>query len=503
MLLLVMIRSCRARLARVMPVALVLMVLAATGSARAGDDYERWYTLQMMGKRAGYMQASQKTENGLITSVTKLVLGVGRGDAAIKVSIEGTFVETVDGKPVSMESVQSLGKTPVVTKYTFGPSAIEVVSNQAGQENRTEKPLPEGQWLTPAAATEYLRQRLGAGATEVVVRTVDPMTGADPATTTRKGIEATTADVMGKSVKAFECISTVSTAPGVESTEVVDEQGVPIRSTASLGGLQIQVEMSTREMAIAKGESPELMVRTFVRPDRKIDGARELREAVYVLRVPQGEMPELPRTGVQRVEKLQADTARVSVRLADDAGAEEGDAANEDYRKSAPLLNHEDPAVRKLVERAIKDAPEDKVERAEALRKFVHGFIRQKDLGVGFASASEVARSRQGDCTEHGMLLAAVLRADGIPSRVVSGVIYADQFAGEREIFGYHMWAQALLQVDGRWVWRDLDATLERPFDATHIALGVSALPDGNATASLSGLIPLLGRLEIKVEEAK
>ena len=39
----------------------------------------------------------------------------------------------------------------------------------------------------------------------------------------------------------------------------------------------------------------------------------------------------------------------------------------------------------------------------------------EKDLSVGFATAADVARTAQGDCTEHAVLLAALLRASDIP----------------------------------------------------------------------------------------
>src|SRR5690606_5201760 len=95
---------------------------------------------------------------------------------------------------------------------------------------------------------------------------------------------------------------------------------------------------------------------------------------------------------------------------------------------------------------------------AEKLRRFVHSYISNKSLDVGLASASEVCRTREGDCTEHATLLAAALRFAGIPSRVVSGLIYAEEFAGRSRIFGYHMWTQALLPDDaGAMRWVDLD----------------------------------------------
>lgn len=130
---------------------------------------------------------------------------------------------------------------------------------------------------------------------------------------------------------------------------------------------------------------------------------------------------------------------------------------------------------------------------------------------MGFASASETARTREGDCTEHAVLLAAMLRADGIPSRVVSGLIYADRFAGERNIFAYHMWTQALLPLKTNSTdddtqpthhWVDLDATLPDtlPITATHIALGLHALEGDTRTNALVQLAPLMGRLAIDIE---
>ncbi len=116
-----------------------------------------------------------------------------------------------------------------------------------------------------------------------------------------------------------------------------------------------------------------------------------------------------------------------------------------------------------------------------------------------------MARTREGDCSEHAVLLAAMLRADGIPSRVASGLLFADAFAGQQEIFGYHMWAQALLEVDGRLVWVDLDGTLPpaHKTDATHITLAVSDMADNEVGGGMITMVSLLGRLRITVESVK
>ena len=43
----------------------------------------------------------------------------------------------------------------------------------------------------------------------------------------------------------------------------------------------------------------------------------------------------------------------------------------------------------------------------------------------------------------------------------------------------------------------------DRRFDATHISLATSALPDLDATNALSALIPLIGRIQIRVESTE
>ena len=79
-----------------------------------------------------------------------------------------------------------------------------------------------------------------------------------------------------------------------------------------------------------------------------------------------------------------------------------------------------------------------------------------------------------------------------------------DEFAGQEGVFGYHMWAQALLEVGGKPTWVDLDATLDdqTPCDATHILLATTDLGETGVNNAMVNLAPLLGRLRISVESS-
>ena len=129
----------------------------------------------------------------------------------------------------------------------------------------------------------------------------------------------------------------------------------------------------------------------------------------------------------------------------------------------------------------------------QRIEAFVRDYIRTKSLDVGYAYALEVARTPEGDCTEHAVLVAALGRAAGIPTRVVDGLAYAPGFAGRDQVFVPHAWTQAW--VDGRW--QSFDAALDG-FDAGHIAL---AIGDGDPWQFYAGL-DMLGRIRIDRSDA-
>ena len=150
------------------------------------------------------------------------------------------------------------------------------------------------------------------------------------------------------------------------------------------------------------------------------------------------------------------------------------------------------PEIVALAKKGVGDAQDD-AERMQRLEDFVRGYIRNKDLSVGYASALEVARKPEGDCTEHAVLLAALGRARGIATRVVDGVVYVDHYAGHDHVFVPHAWVQAY--VGGRW--RSYDAAL-RGFDAGHLAL---AFGDGDPWRFFAGF-NALGRMQVESVDA-
>ena len=85
----------------------------------------------------------------------------------------------------------------------------------------------------------------------------------------------------------------------------------------------------------------------------------------------------------------------------------------------------------------------------------------EKTPVVSIPDAKEILKYKKGDCNEHATVLAALLRAVGVPARIVVGLVYKD---GR---FYYHAWNEAYINK-----WISMDATLKQmPVDATHIKL--------------------------------
>ena len=166
-----------------------------------------------------------------------------------------------------------------------------------------------------------------------------------------------------------------------------------------------------------------------------------------------------------------------------------------EYLEGNLMINTADPKLIDLAKQA-GGGEKEPFALADKLRRFVTEYVVTKSLNIGFATASEVARTKEGDCSEHGVLLAALGRLNGLPSRVVVGLAYVPIFGNQDHIFGYHMWTQFF--IDGRWI--DVDAALrETDCSPARIAFAVSSLKNAGLADLSLPLLTKLGAIDIEI----
>jgi hypothetical protein len=168
-------------------------------------------------------------------------------------------------------------------------------------------------------------------------------------------------------------------------------------------------------------------------------------------------------TAEQRVSRRDAQTVVFDVRATPSRSNDPPTAA---LRSANAWIQSDQAALKALAKRGLRGVNNEPLAQMQALERLVAAHITTKDLSQGYASALEAARTRRGDCTEHALLLAALGRARGIPTRIAAGFAYAPSFAGKSQVLVPHAWTQAY--IDG--AWRSFDAALGR-FDTRRFAL--------------------------------
>ena len=123
------------------------------------------------------------------------------------------------------------------------------------------------------------------------------------------------------------------------------------------------------------------------------------------------------------------------------------------------LIQSDDPEIISLARGIVKETT-DPFLAAQMIMEWVFENLEKVPV-VSIPNAKEIVTHKKGDCNEHATIMTALLRAAGIPARIVVGLVYKD---GK---FYYHAWNEAYIN---RWV--SMDAILKQmPVDATHIKL--------------------------------
>lgn len=133
------------------------------------------------------------------------------------------------------------------------------------------------------------------------------------------------------------------------------------------------------------------------------------------------------------------------------------------YLTATPYEPLDDPRLQKAAKEAVGSA-KDPYAAARAINTFVYRHITRKNLGKAFSTALEALTQKEGDCTEHAVLFSALAKIAGLPTRLVTGLVYV---GGEDGGFGYHEWVEVYLGAAG---WIAMDPTFGQDLaDPTHI----------------------------------
>lgn len=457
--------------------------------AHAAPPVEQWFTVLLDGRKIGSFESQREVREGAVMTRQTLDLVLDRAGSPVALRSTETATETIDGKPLAFGSASKLSGSESVVEGRVRDGNVEITTRNGGETRQRRMPWPTDALLPEGLRLAGIHAGLRAG-TRYHALAFQP-SSLDAAEVSSVVQAPEDIELPSGRLRLSPVEQTIA-FPGapmkmrawVDAEQTVHKLSMPIM------GVELTLMACDRACAGAPNQPSDVFERTLMRSPRPLAHA-ELQGTVRYTLAPRnhGAALNLPQTDEQRSKRSGEDWI---VTVSRDAHASTlGEPQPDDFRPN-DWLQSTAPEVVQLAHRAVgtAQAPRERMQRIET---FVRGYIRDKNLDVGYASALEVVRNPVGDCTEHAVLVAALGRALGIATRVVDGLAYAPGFAGKDQVFVPHAWAQAF--VDGRW--QSFDAALPG-FDAGHIALSSG---DGDPWRFYAGL-DMLGRIDLKRAEA-
>jgi hypothetical protein len=452
-----------------------------------------YLAILLEGKKIGHAVHTRVIDGAKVNTKEYLTMTLGRGGQAVKIESTETHFETLDGKPLGFE--MSLNMSGIEQKRTGVISDGKVIVVIEAMGDREEKTVdwPKGALLNQGMRLLQEQRGLKEGDTyEADIFRPDMLTAIKTQVAVGK---KTTVDLFGRVVDLTE-VRVAMQVPGqpITVTSYLDTKMNALKTLVPMMGMTMEMIECDKTFALREDDVVDFLDRLSIKSPSELTDIAGKASIQYELTPTCEGGLILPTTSNQTVKK---ENNRIVVTVQPYAPKAEATLpyAGENAEALAALkpsdyLQSEDEKIKELVALAVGTTT-DALKAARQIESFVNGYIKTKDLSVGYAAAAEVARSRQGDCSEHAVLTAAMCRAAGIPARVVCGIVYVDSFIGQKSVFGGHMWTEVFIE-DG---WVGLDATrAPNGFGPGHISLAVG---DGNPSDFFS-LVNTLGCFKIE-----
>lgn len=493
-----------------MRIYVIIFILAGIVSSDLTSAAERveteYFAVFMQGKKAGHAIQTRSVAGDKVTTTEESSITINRMGVAVTVKTKETSIETIDGEPLGFESVQELSGMAMKMSGTIDKQGmVELTITSVGPEQKRTLEWPSGALMAEGLRLLVLRKGLKEGL-KYNVRVFSPSMLQALESEIQIGRKQNV-DLLGRVVALTEVVNIIK-MPGageIRSTSYVDNELRVQKIIIPVMGIDVEMIACAKEFALSENEPFEVVNMMFLEspvPLGDIGSASSI--SYYLSPVEDANKPaatgtslKIPSTDSQSVRPGGDGRVVVTVRpVVAPKGArlryKGTDQKILDAMRPARFVQSDHEEIIKLARKAVGDT-QDAGQAARRIEAFVADYIEVRSLSVGYASAAEVAASRQGDCSEFAVLTAAMCRAVGIPAQVVMGIAYIEDFAGLKNRFGGHAWVQAY--VGDKWI--GLDAAFKsggkKGFGPGHIALAIGNGDPGD----FFELAAILGRFKI------
>jgi hypothetical protein len=491
-----------------LPVLLLACLAALPGcqtnsAAENSSEQEIWEAFYLQGAKVGYGNTIIRPARRGGTSGHEVIsnthLAISRFGQRVEQDVAMSCFENDAGELLEFKTSIDSGPAPAVVSGRVEGQELVIEVQTKGRTQSLRSPWQPGTGGFRAVERSLETRPLQPGEKRKLRMLVPLLNQVADVEMEAKSLEGTR--LLGSEARLLrvESIARLPDGQALNSVLWVDSDGQSIKTRIET--LDQESFRTTRDVAVSEASPAEFDLGSdlIVKVDPPLANPHATRRVRYRVELASGDplkvFPSGPTQEVRKAGEHAAEITVHSIRLADlpDKGANA--AAPSAFLAANSVLQIDDPRIQAMAKEAGGDET-DPVRVALALEAYVHRAITQRNFSQAFSTAAEVAETREGDCTEHAVLLAALARARGIGSRVAIGLVYVDSAGG----FGFHMWTELYLR--GQWV--PFDATLGRGgIGAAHLKLGDSDLAGASAYSSFLPVAQVAGQLKITVESAE
>jgi transglutaminase-like putative cysteine protease len=483
------------RIGKILRVSFLVPGLLSAGLTSAFAE-DAWSIIKIAGTPVGYIFETITTGRAgvrITTSDSKIVLN--RLGNRVELETRSRTEESGLGRLLRVEAELRASLMSTKTFAVVKPGFLEITSEAGGRSYFRTVPY-SGELLGPEGIRRLSLQKLRAPGDVIDFQTFSTETGSI-SKGRRRTIARENVTLDGRSVPCLKVEETIEAA-GVAGTAWLDATGETVKGEmpTPFGVSEIiQTDRATALAASGGGELPsEMYERSIIKANVRLPQARAL-DSLRIrlsLRQPGGEWPNLARPGQTVVSKtgqdLVLDLRRLPVPPSVRRPAAETE-ANREFLRPNEYVQSDLAEIRRAAFEIV-GGETDTLRAALKIERWVSDNMIF-DLGIAFAPASELIKTKRGTCLGYATLLATLARAAGIPSRVVLGYVYA------LGMFGGHAWAEVL--VGSAWVPLDAAVVSSGIADPARIGFSASSLESGPMGLTGGAAARLFGGTEIKI----
>ena len=492
-------------------VLLISGVLLCGNTMAATNDANQtaWYLIQMNGKPVGYEQLTTSNVNGnpnLLKVFRRTELRIRRLGSDVHLQTFLWTTQTKNGELLAfdLQQIDAAGKriersgAQNPNKRTF--EIQERIAATKSQRSVKIQPSPMSPivelWLPAAMKLSQRHTNTRRQSFKVFFpETADTAMGTATVQPFRKIILPN-----GKQITGARLEYTVASHFGPPIRMVIASDHQVIHKEKSLMNRPLTWEQTSADTALKAAQSKTLdqTVQTIIPVDRLISFGKPRSTVSLKLTVNHGFLGQIPSTSFQTVTDRTSGSATIQLhpvvypqpipnRLSE----------QQPPLPATTLMPTSDPMLQRMAVQGTvgKSRPLD---ICLSLEKYVSSTLAFRPFSTNLLPADVVAKHKKGDCTEHAILLATLMKVRGIPARIVSGLILT---AG-RPGFSGHVWVEAKIQEN----WYPFDSMSAISSKQVRVKLADSNLNESSQNSGLSLFTPILdlaGRSSFTVKSAE